>query len=190
MCLVVGVFGCDVLSRDSDPLEEPSRATVQAARSEEPAAETAAAAPAPPTSSEEASADPADPCAEEWSRLAALEALPGAPRLEERRVEVLARSPSTPVVFLRVPGEGEELPVAAARLRATLDESGWSRTALQEVLRQTRLDLPLRRRALLREGYLYAEEPAAALRLAETLRFDHLFDEPEIVVERGGSASC
>lgn len=186
MCLVVGVFGCDVLSRDSDPLEEPSRATVQAARSEEPAAETAAAAPAPPTSSEEASADPADPCAEEWSRLAALEALPGAPRLEERRVEVLARSPSTPVVFLRVPGEGEELPVAAARLRATLDESGWSRTALQEVLRQTRLDLPLRRRALLREGYLYAEEPAAALRLAETLRFDHLFDEPEIVVERGG----
>ena len=120
--------------------------------------------------------------------MSALEALPGAPRLEERRVEVLARSPSTPVVFLRVPGEGEELPAAAARLRATLDEAGWSRPALQEVLRQTRLNLPLRRRAILREGYLYAEEPAAALRLAETLRFDHLFDEPEIVVERGGES--
>lgn len=129
---------------------------------------------------------PSERCAAEWNRVAALAALPGTPKLEERRVEVLARSPSTPVVFLREPGATEELPAEAARLRQILVEARWSSPALHRVLQQTRLNLPLRRRAILREGYLYADEPASAMRLAGTLRFDHLFDEPEIAVERGG----
>lgn len=125
-------------------------------------------------------------CQEEWQRLESLEALPGAPELEAHRVEILARAPSTPVVFLRAPGLGERLSPRVEALRKLLRDERWSGRALNQVLQRTRMDLPLRRQVFLPEGYLYADQPLAALRLAEVLRFDHLFDAPEIVVERGG----
>src|SRR5690606_1294902 len=91
-----------------------------------------------------------------------------------------------PVVFLRAPGLGERLSPRVEALRKLLRDERWSGRALNQVLQRTRMDLPLRRQVFLPEGYLYADQPLAALRLAEVLRFDHLFDAPEIVVERGG----
>lgn len=142
----------------------------------------------PETPAPEEPPDSSESCLEEWSRLASLESLPGAPALEARRVEVLARAPSTPVVFLRAPGIGEDTSPQVAALRKLLRDDGWSGKALNRVLQRTRMDLPLRRQVFLPEGYLYADEPRAALRLAEVMRFDHLFDQPEIVVERGGES--
>lgn len=131
-------------------------------------------------------------CEREWERLSALEALPGAPSFDAQRVEILARAPSTPVLFLRAPevaAAGVTLtPISAEarRLRQLLEADRFSSTAFNRVMQQTRANLPLRREVFLREGYLYADSPGTALRLSESLRFDHLFDAPRLVVERGG----
>jgi hypothetical protein len=99
-------------------------------------------------------------------------------------------------VFLRAPrtagsnenaaGGDKERRDRADRLRSSLAAARWSGMTLSRVLQQTRHDLALRREVFLREGYLFAETPGVAIRLSESLRYDHLFDAPRILVTRGG----
>ncbi len=127
----------------------------------------------------------ADACAREWSRIEALEALPGAPGFEARRVEILGRARAEPVAFERAPGANEAPTREVVRLRSLLEKAPSPAEGLSSVLAATRRNFALRRQVLLREGYLYAESPALASVLAGSLRLEHLFDEAEIVLERG-----
>ncbi len=138
-----------------------------------------------PAAPEGASAKAAPHCAEEWRRLEALEALPGAPGFESRRVEILGRARAEPVIFERAPGASEAPSPEVLRLRSVLTNEPSPAEGLSRVLSLTKRNLPLRREVLLHDGYLYAEEPALASTLAGSLRLEHLFDEPEIVLERG-----
>ncbi len=140
----------------------------------------------PATAEVELRAEDVDPCAVLRKQLLSLEALPGAPGLALRRVEVLGRALAEPVVFERAPGSRENLTPEAERLRERLQAASSPAEGLHRVLSATRRNLALRRAVLLREGYLYAESPALASVLASSLRLDHLFDERELVLERGG----
>lgn len=107
----------------------------------------------------------------------------GAPRLMENRAEILGRARAEPLYFVRAPAEhpeGSQPKKALARLLAERDPA----LALVEFLRKNP-STEVRRAVLLREGYLYSDEPMLALRLSQVLRLDHLFDEREIVIERG-----
>lgn len=73
----------------------------------------------------------------------------------------------------------------AEKYRAQLRASQDPVPDIQTVLRRTAKRYALRRAIFLSEGYLYAETPRLALRLAQTLRLDHLFDDEHIVIERG-----
>lgn len=120
------------------------------------------------------------------ARIAALDVLRvnfGAPRLTENRAEILGRARAEPLWFVRPPAEHPEGSLrkkALSRLLAEQDPA----SALVEFLRKNQ-STEVRRAVLLREGYLYSDEPMLALRLSQVLRLDHLFDAPEIVIERG-----
>lgn len=101
-------------------------------------------------------------------------------------MEILGRARSVPVVFERTP-----LPSAGAgplvdAIRKELVASADPADTIFQVLKRTRHRFAERRAIFLSEGYLYAEAPHLALRLSQVLRLDHLFDEPSLVVDRGG----
>lgn len=128
-----------------------------------------------------------DLCALEIERLSALDDSSGAPGFEARRAEILGRARATPRLFSRAPKATEGLPRELlplwSQLESDADDPG---PAISDLLKKTRRDLPLRRALFLREGYLYSEHPFTALRLSQMLRLDHLFNEPEVWVERRG----
>lgn len=81
--------------------------------------------------------------------------------------------------------EGAQEAEFVERMRRRLHESQRPLYDVQEILRLTRGNLPLRRRIFLSEQLLYAEQPEVALRMSQVLRLDHLFDEPRVEVRRG-----
>lgn len=127
-----------------------------------------------------------DPCERERERLSGLPALAGSPELQKNRAEILGRARATPVLFLESPRATAELPTAFAGAHDKWAQAKDPATPIQEALRRTRSDKALRRAVFLRDGYLFADTPLVALRLSQMLRLDHLFDEPELRVHRGG----
>lgn len=110
---------------------------------------------------------------------------PGAPRLEAQRAMVLARAKAEPVVFLEVPqfvGEVSAGTAARRRQLLTTDHPGES---FEHTLAMFR-DFPERlRELLLRDGYLYTDDPRSARLLTTEVTFERLFREPELVLHRG-----
>ncbi|MCC6216630.1 MAG: hypothetical protein IT376_17345 [Polyangiaceae bacterium] len=129
---------------------------------------------------------PEDPCEAERERLRAAPALPGAPSLDARRHEVLARAKAAPVVFVRVPEIDPSAPREAVVHRAQLEASAAPAWHLSRVWRLLANREELARAVFLREGYLYFEAPAVAAAVVEHLELHHLFRERELVLERGG----
>lgn len=125
-----------------------------------------------------------DPCA---LKRAELEKEPelGVPELEAVRGELLARARSEPVFFLSEPSAGElSGEVAALRARLFADAaSPWS--AFSDVYERLRGRPRELRSVLLSDGYLYAAQPGLAVLFASGVALDHLFREPELVIERG-----
>lgn len=133
---------------------------------------------------------PTDACLLQATALAAEPQVPGAPMMEGQRAEILGRARAVPLVFFRVPqldptGLSEDELRLAKKFRALLEQSQDPAVDIQAVLRRTAKRYALRRAIFLSEGYLYAETPRLALRLAQTLRLDHLFDEEQVLVQRG-----
>lgn len=145
----------------------------------------------PPVAEHPASTVPhvpaSDPCDLERTRLAGLEALPGAPGLEANRAHVLARAKAEPVVFLSTPrGGGTSKRAAALRKRLHHDQSPWA--AFEATYRQlSKRPEELRQVLLSEDGYLYAEDPTVAAMLATHVTLDQLFREPELLVGRGAA---
>ncbi len=167
-----------------------------------------------PAMPEERDVGVGETCADEWKRIEGLPELPGAPEFEARRSEILARARSRPVVFRRAPGsrraedaaqsahtaDGKEpktpfeADVQAAvayqnalakKLRKKLENARYTAPTLGEIFTKTRRNHELRRAVLLTEGYLYSERPALAARLAQSVRLEHLYEAPRLILERG-----
>jgi hypothetical protein len=127
-----------------------------------------------------------DPCTVERGRLARLDTLPGAPRFEAQRAEVLARAKAEPVIFLSTP-EAATKSKRAAELRRRLhqDESPWG--AFEAAYKEFAKRPEELRQVLLSDGYLYAEAPTVAAMFATHVTLGQLFRDPELVVARGSS---
>jgi len=126
-------------------------------------------------------------CREEWARLTKLGPLPGAPKLEKRRAETLARAKGEPVLFLRPP-EWQRTSSAVVRgYRKALAESRFPWDTLRSIRDRFRFAPKVGREVLLRDGYLYGDDPDLGWALWDAVRLEHLFDEPALVLERGST---
>jgi hypothetical protein len=124
-------------------------------------------------------------CEARIARLMAEPALAGAPRLEEQRADILWRAKAEPVLFLRTPAADTSGGIEAELFRRMLDkhpEPGWH---LARNFKQFAKRPELARAVLLREGYLYAERPTLASMVTKLVELNHLFREPEVVIDRG-----
>lgn len=153
---------------------EPTRALAATARVSRPEA---------PKAEDESS----EKCAAEWARLSKLPALPGAPKLERQRAETLARAKGEPVLFRRPPEWARSPSPTVRGYRKALAESRFPWDTLRLIRDRFRFAPRVGREVLLRDGYLYADNPDLAWSLWESVRLDHLFDEPLLTLERGSS---
>jgi len=138
-----------------------------------------ASAPAAPAFDTELEA-----CDARWKALEKEAADPGAPGLDARRVAILGRARGPALLWSRAPDLTKDLPPPAVAALARLDKTppGIRVAKLRAELKRTPAVL---RAALLREGYAYAEDPEDAYEVAQNVALTDLFDEPEIVLERG-----
>ncbi|MCC6524796.1 MAG: hypothetical protein IT373_19225 [Polyangiaceae bacterium] len=130
---------------------------------------------------------------------------PGAPEFERQRVAILGRARGEAVVWVVAPAptpEAELPEVArtalAAAPKVSLDgaapsgregeaeqaSAAW-RQRLDGLVRRLRGDKVALRAALLRQGYLYSDNPVEAFELVRGVTLELLFDEPKLWLERG-----
>ena len=110
---------------------------------------------------------------------------PRAPLKSSLRGMILARAKASPVVFKRVPRVSFDASAEVRGYRRLLASSPAPGFALRKLYPVLANRPEVARSLLLREGYLYAESPSYAAALAETVKLHHLFQAPEIVVQRG-----
>ncbi len=138
-------------------------------------------APSPPA----AEAPKAPDCSERIRAASAEKSEPGAPGFEAHRAELLGRAKSEPVLFWRAPREEEPVSSEVTGIRTLLRDSpspGWTLHGTYKYLRNRP---ELARAVLLREGYLYSESPDLAAAFVDFVELHHLFDEPELTIQRG-----
>jgi hypothetical protein len=112
-------------------------------------------------------------------------ALPGAPGFDARRALVLGRARGEPMVFLREPAAvaDSELSEAARETRRAFAKRSPYRRVRALKLR-FRADKATLRALVLRQGYVYSDDPTEALALVSRLELPDLFDEKEIFLAR------
>lgn len=159
-------------------------AALSCARSEKPGEPAPAALPANVPVRSEPEAKPADECAARIEAVRALPGLPGAPAFEQNRAHLLARSTGEPVLFVRPPRDVPEL-AQAGHFRRVLERGPSPYFSLQRIYTDLRAWPELARQVLLRDGYLYAEEPALAAALVYFVQLPHLFREDTVFIQRG-----
>jgi hypothetical protein len=110
--------------------------------------------------------------------------LGGAPGLEKQRASMVARAKSEPVVFVRTP-EATEVAAGVQSLRTTFESTDYPWRELKDLRNRFSKRPEVMRELLLREGYLYTEEPNRAFTLVSQIKPKHLFDEERLWVHRG-----
>lgn len=111
--------------------------------------------------------------------------LPGAPALEENRALLLARAKAEPVLFLDVPKYTGEVSRGTEARRTSLLTTKYPRDLFLTTIATFR-DFPERLRDLvLRDGYIYTDDPRAGKVLIRDLKLDLLFHEDRVMVQRG-----
>lgn len=152
-----------------------------------PVAAGATSAPASPSA--DASSEPAAPesgdCARRIAAAEALEAEPGAPGFEARRVEILGRAKAEPVVFRRPPQPVADPGPEVKSLRLALSTSPSPGFSLMGLYKTVRNRPEVARALLLSEGYLFTDVPDLAAAFVDLVELHHLFAEKEIVIQRG-----
>lgn len=129
-----------------------------------------------------------DACRSRLASFATEAELPGAPAIDEARIEILGRARGEPLIWLREPERSDEraLP-AGARSTAEALANKPGPSSVKNALTRHRGDRATLRALLLREGYLYSRHPHEALALVTMIELTALFDEPKIVVQRGAT---
>jgi hypothetical protein len=126
-------------------------------------------------------------CEAERRRVASLPGLPGAPAIEAARPELLGYTKAEPVLFVRAPELSSDVD-ATQRAHQNLVQRprfSWSVVRRLTTLFSARPDIG--RASVLREGYLYADRPELAYALVDHIGAHHLFREPRIWIQRGGT---
>jgi hypothetical protein len=112
-------------------------------------------------------------------------AVPGAPAIEASRAEFLARTKSEPVYFERAPTyDSEPVSLTVQGYRQMLREGNPYGTVAR-ILEESAEFPKQARDALLRDGYLYAEDPDLAYSLVSLVQPHQLFGHDRIWIERG-----
>jgi hypothetical protein len=125
-------------------------------------------------------------CERERRRVLALPGLPGTPKLDENRVMVFGHAKADPVIFVREPKHEPSDDPIVRRYRRTFQIAPFPWDALRGLAPRFLHHPEHGRAALLREGYLYADEPNLAFALVDLISAQHLFDAQKIWIERGG----
>ncbi len=115
-------------------------------------------------------------------------ALPGAPEFEKRRLDILTRAKALPLLLVDTPQHresDEELSVAVKSFRKLLSETKYPWDALKRLLPHFEKFPKDGRQTLLRDGYLYADDPEFAYALVNLVNAEHLFGHDQIWVKRG-----
>ncbi len=124
----------------------------------------------------------------ELDRVLALPPLPGAPNFEKNRAQLVARAKTEPALFVRAPAPDPDEKAGTRSLRLNFEHTDFPWRELKKLRKGVFWNNPkLARQLLLKEGYLYSEKANHAFTLVSLIRPDHLFDEPEIWVQRGES---
>jgi hypothetical protein len=189
---VAGRLGLVCLAAACAPTSsaDSERATASAASRASSRPSSAAAPTAPPGS--ERPGEPAArfddaaarACAARRASAAAAPEVTGAPAFERRRVELLGRVRGSPVLWRRAP---EVSASPAARAFATrLGRTKRPLALVKDLLYRYARRPDELRDIVLRERYLYADEPQVGLAIVDTLRLTQLFHEQEIYLFRGG----
>jgi hypothetical protein len=106
-------------------------------------------------------------------------ALPGAPEFEAQRAAILGRARGEPLLWAREPAGGSSATPSGK------EQSPWRAT--RGLLQRFSRDPKALRDHALRERYVYSSDPETALALVTLLELPKLFDEREIVLERGST---
>jgi hypothetical protein len=126
-----------------------------------------------------------DRCRIELARVAEKPALALTAALDTARAELLARAKAEPVLFWRTPRPAVDVAPEVALFRDELARARPPHPVLSRLRKAARDRRELARQVLLTEGYFYAEDPELAIALVEHTELDHLFDVPEIEIQRG-----
>jgi hypothetical protein len=131
------------------------------------------------------------PCRARIDALAAAPSLPGTPRFDAARLEVLGRARGEPMVFVREPAEVADAGLdAAARAARVAFRAGKPGRRVMDALRRHRATPAVLQALALREGYLFTDDPLDAFAWVSHARLADLFgaEAPRIWLERGGDA--
>jgi hypothetical protein len=111
--------------------------------------------------------------------------LPGAKGLEERRGELFARVKSEPVFFVETPEFDPQIGPTSRVFRDKLLKTDHPWDVLKQYVPRIQYRPDIGREILLRDGYLYAEDPELAFALVQQLGVHHLFNTEEVWIQRG-----
>jgi hypothetical protein len=140
-----------------------------------------AEAPAPATAGASADEELVR-CEAAWAAVEARPARPGTPQLGERRAAFLGRARGAMTLLVRAPDRDESEPARRLRARFDKDTAG---TRVARLVATSKHDRAALRAAVLREGYLFADEPEDAFEVERQIKLANLFDDARIVLERG-----
>lgn len=149
------------------PHAEPERVAEPAARVSDPRVEAYAKAEA------------------ELERLLALPSLPGAPRFEKNRAQLVARAKSEPIVLLTEPQPDPDMSPALTAVRQHFQRTDYAWRTLRDLRQRFKRNKPALRQLLLSDGYLYSDRPNHAFTMVSLLSPSTLFDEETIWIQRG-----
>lgn len=122
-------------------------------------------------------------CLDLSARVRAQPPSPGTPTLDANRVELLLRTKLEPVIFTQEPAYDPA--TSGKSLRASFQKSKYPSTLLNTLTPAFRIRPDFGRDVLLRNGYLYADDPERAFALVHHVRAEHLYDDDRIWVQRG-----
>lgn len=127
-------------------------------------------------------------CEKHLREVLAEPAMPGAPSIDSGRAFLLARVKSEPALFVDVPryesGEAS-LTVKGFRQMLLLGENPYG--VVSKLLEEAEGNPKLARDVLLRDGYLYAEDPDVGYAMVSLVQPDQLFGHERIWIQRGES---
>ena len=125
-------------------------------------------------------------CEERLREVLEAPAAPGAPQFEARRGELLARAKAEPVLFVETPEyDKHEQTLSVEGYRGLLKKASAPWATVQRLLTEFKGRPQPARAALLRDGYLYADDPEVAYALVSLVKPQHLFGHDRIWIQRG-----
>ncbi len=170
--LVFGVFGaCLACSSGTDPSAAPAAA-----------ARVQAAVPSAPVAKPKKRT-----CLERIAALRKDKPRAGFAPPDPGRAELLARAKAEPVLFLRAPRVDDTAPGEVLSYRRQIEQNPAPGYTFSRLYRVVRNRPEIARALLLREGYLYATQPSLAAAMVDVVELQHLFEEPELVIQRGAA---